>query len=86
MSLLGFRELFGCSAELLDGMMGNFCHRRLNRKRRGANRYEYVCQSAAITTTVIGIVGMATWLLNKQARLRDLAELKLHDLKPSNLC
>jgi hypothetical protein len=48
--------------------------------------------SAAITTAVLGIVGMLTvglgiyWLFNKQARLRDLAELrkKLDDLKPSD--
>jgi hypothetical protein len=47
---------------------------------------------AAITTTVFGIVAMITvslsiyWLFNKQARLRDLAELrkKLDDLEPSD--
>jgi hypothetical protein len=47
---------------------------------------------AAIWTTVVCIVGLLSvglgiyWLFNKQARLRDLAELrnKLDELKPSD--
>jgi uncharacterized membrane protein YgcG len=47
---------------------------------------------AAVWTTVIGIVGLLSiglgiyWLFNKQARLRDLAELrkKLDELEPSD--
>jgi hypothetical protein len=51
-----------------------------------------IANSAAVMTTVLGIVGLLTiglgiyWLFNKQARLRDLAELrkKLDGLKPSD--
>jgi uncharacterized membrane protein YgcG len=52
----------------------------------------FLASSAAFTTIVLGIVGLLTvglgvyWLFNKQARLRDLAELrkKLDDLTPSD--
>jgi hypothetical protein len=51
-----------------------------------------IANSAAAMTTVLGIVGLLTiglgiyWLFNKQAKLRDLAELrkKLDELKPSD--
>ena len=51
-----------------------------------------ITNSAAIITTVFGIVGLLAvglgiyWLFNKQARLRDLAKLrkKLDELEPSD--
>jgi uncharacterized membrane protein YgcG len=51
-----------------------------------------IANSAALTTTVFGITGLLAvglaiyWLFNKQARLRDLAELrkKLDELEPSD--
>ena len=66
-----------------------FC---LNKKRRGRTMANIFVGPAAITITVFGIVAMIAvgcgiyWLFNKQARLRDLAELRkqLDHLKPSD--
>ncbi len=52
----------------------------------------FIANSAAITTTVFGIVALLMlglgvyWLVNKRARLRDLAELrkKLDELQPTD--
>ena len=52
----------------------------------------FIASSAAVTATVIGVVALLAlgfgvyWMFNKQARLRDIAELrkKLNEMRPTD--